>query len=174
MKRTQVCMISDRRLIENGEREPWKGFQMHNLHGSALLLRSSWIQITIVFVGLMLSVQDVSAQDYGLLPESELMESDSSWGLFWSKSRAIRYGSALTHCTRLYQRNIPAFPPVCHPSFGYHNPCWRQVPVDRRCQPCEIAPTGWTTESTPIIPVPGPAVGVPPAPNSSFTPTPAR
>lgn len=167
-------MISDRRFVENGEREPWKGFQMHNLHDSALLLRSSWIQITIVIVGLVLSVQDVSAQDYGVFPESELMESDSSWGLFWSKSRAIRYGSALTHCTRLYQRNIPAFPPVCHPSFGYHNPCWRQVPVDRRCQPCDIAPTGWTTESTPIIPVPGPSVGVPPAPNSSFTPTPAR
>lgn len=150
---------------------------MHKLHGSASSTKTTWIQlIALVFTAIVFCAQRSSAQDYGILPESELFEttSDSSWSLFWSKSRAIRYGSALTHCTRLYQRHIPAFPPVCHPSFGYHNPCWRQIPVDRRCQPCEIYRTGLTPEI--VLPAPGstPEAELPPVPRADLpSPTPS-
>lgn len=132
---------------------------------------TTWISLaTAGLVWLSFCSQSSSAQDLAALPEPEFIESvttpsDPSWGLFWSKSRAIRYGSALTHCTRLYQRHMPVCPPVCHPSFGYHNPCWRQIPVDRRCQPCDISRTNWTSDSMPILPGPPAALELPPAPD---------
>lgn len=154
---------------------------MNSLHDRFLSGRWTLTRIAaLALTGIAFCSRESSAQDYRALPEPEFIESvtapsDPSWGLFWNKSRAIRYGSALTHCTRLYQRHMPVCPPVCHPSFGYHNPCWRQIPVDRRCQPCEVMRSNWTSETMPILPGPPTSVEPPPAPEVSLPlPSPDR
>ncbi len=87
------------------------------------------------------------------------------WRVLWNhKTGADRYRSGCPICRRNHQCPLPVSTPVCEPNFGYHQPCWRQIPVDRRCetfesyQSIEFYQNNSVSESPPIAPEPLPPV----------------
>lgn len=105
----------------------------------------------IAFSGLACG-QDPGLQQYPVVCQNaECAAGKSWWSRFWSeKQRSNRYGP---NSSRLYIN-----PPVCEPNFGYYQPCWRQLHVERRYPPCETI-----TISGGMHVAPPPAPSAPPA-----------
>ena len=93
----------------------------------------------------------------------ENCESKWTWRSLWNKTRGINFGATMTQCHRMHQTRIPVVHPVCTPAFGFHNPCWRQISVDPRCQPCEQIPNQTAAQLPPPAPEPTPISDVPPS-----------
>lgn|GEM_PF-2933623 len=97
-------------------------------------------------------------------------ESWPSWHRMWYKADGSpRFKSKFTSATNHRKTRIPAYPPVCSPSFGYYQPCWRQLPVERRCASCEMISQS-TGGPTPTSDPNGTPVEVPPAPVTPAAP----
>ena len=91
---------------------------------------------TAMCLGMTCGSQLAMAQDYVEAPYTET--SWPSWRSRWNgKFGAISYGPALTHCSRIHQKNLPVYPPLYGPGFGYHQTCWRQISAETLCGPCE-------------------------------------
>lgn len=85
------------------------------------------------FVIAFLSAGACNADDYGY------DEGWPSWHRLWYKQDGTsRFKRGFTSATNHRKTRIPAYPPICSPSFGYYQPCWRQLPVERRCSVCEM------------------------------------
>ena len=73
--------------------------------------------------------------------DCESTEGCSWWQrLHYRADGSNRYGRGFTSATRFHQNRLPVNPPISGPSFGYHQTCWRQVPLVRRCVTCETLP----------------------------------
>lgn len=97
-----------------------------------------------------------AVQNYQVLSPEVDSTMDLPWwqGMWYHADGTPRYRRGFASSTRHFQNRIPVFPPVCGPNYGYNQPCWRQLPVDRRCVTCETIP------GMRVSPTPGP---VPPA-----------
>ena len=86
-----------------------------------------------------------------------------------------RYGRGFASSTRDHQSRIPAVPPISGPSYGFYQPCWRQMPTVRRCISCETMPSNREVPTlSGGLPSPSPTLtpGVtplPPAPGTTST-----
>ncbi|HEY0981538.1 hypothetical protein [Schlesneria sp. T3-172] len=95
------------------------------------------------------------------------------WHSLYYKSNGMsRYGYGFGNMTRNVQWRLPINPPISSPSYGYFQPCWRQVPTVRRCVTCETFPSNREvphldnpTYSNSLPPTPT----IPPAPGASET-----
>jgi hypothetical protein len=104
-------------------------------------------------------VYDSNSADFGSLSYWPF------WGCRWHRNNGYpKDGKGLVSTRKNQQYRVPLRPPVDGSSFGYYQPCWRQLPVVPRCLTCE-------TESVhpdmkvPEVVSPYPIPGVPPAPN---------
>jgi hypothetical protein len=98
------------------------------------------------------------------------VESTASWpwwhGWYYRADGSPKYGRGFSSSTRDHNNRIPVNPPIAGPSFGYYQPCWRQIPLVRRCVSCETlqadreVPTSSGVST--LTPTP-----IPPAPESS-------
>jgi hypothetical protein len=112
-----------------------------------------------VLLGVTVSSHQLQAQDYFGFPEFEFAESlpappKFGWRpkhLFWKHDYfgVQRYGSGCKHLTRSHEWRLSVCPPLFPPEFGYTQPCWRQIAVERRCQYC---PPAWNPGPLPVIP----------------------
>lgn len=93
-----------------------------------------------------------------------------------------RYGRGFASSTRDHQTRIPVIPPISGPSYGFYQPCWRQIPMVRRCVTCETIQPNREVPATDEVPSPTPtpeatatpaATPVPPAPGTSSTAEPS-
>jgi hypothetical protein len=104
-------------------------------------------------------------------PEAEPTMDLPWWqGLWYRANGTPRYGKGFTSATRHYQNRIPVFPPVCAPNFGYNQPCWRQLPVDRRCVTCETIPGIRVSPTPSVVPsalAPSTIPDIPPTPGDA-------
>ena len=102
-------------------------------------------------------------------------------GLWFHGDGSPRYGNGFANSSRNHQYRLPVRPPVCGPSFGYYQPCWRQLPMVRRCVTCETFPSNrefpalnGTQDSSPtqipeVPPTPEAPAAVESAPKTSET-----
>ena len=98
------------------------------------------------------------------------IESTASWpwwhGLYYRADGSPKYGWGFGNMTRNHSNRLPVTPPICGPSYGYHQPCWKQIPIVRRCVTCETLQSNREIPSSNGLPVLSPTP-VPPAPESS-------
>lgn len=47
------------------------------------------------------------------------------------------YEGSLGSMMRRRHKRMVAAPPLCPPEYGYHQTCWRQLPIPSRCTTCE-------------------------------------
>lgn len=98
------------------------------------------------------------------------IESSPSWpwwqGWYYRADGTPWYGRGFANMTRHHAFRIPVTPPISGPSFGYHQPCWRQVPVVRRCVTCETLQPNREIPDLNGLPVLSPTI-IPPAPEAS-------
>lgn len=73
------------------------------------------------------------------------------------------YEGSLGSMMRRRHKRMVAAPPLCPPEYGYHQTCWRQLPIPPRCTTCET-----------VVHEPGEASeapnGIPPAPGELVPP----
>jgi len=92
--------------------------------------------------------------------------------IYYKPNGMARYGYGFANSTRNFQWRVPVNPPLSGPSYGYFQPCWRQVPLVRRCVTCETFPSDREipNPTTSQYSAPQPTLSVPPAPKSSSSP----
>jgi hypothetical protein len=60
------------------------------------------------------------------------------WHIVWfHKDGSPRFAHGMTKNTHNHQQRLPVCPPIGDGTFGYHEPCWRQMDVYPRCWSCE-------------------------------------
>lgn len=86
--------------------------------------------------------------------------------IYYKPNGMSRYGYGFGNMTRNVQWRLPINPPISSPSYGYFQPCWRQVPTVRRCVTCETFPSNREVPGldAPQYSAPPPTLAVPPAP----------
>lgn len=98
------------------------------------------------------------------------VESSPSWpwlhGWYYRADGTPWYGRGFANSTRYHAWRLPVTPPISGPSFGYHQPCWRQVPVVRRCVTCETLQPNREIPEMNGLPVLSPTL-IPPVPDAS-------
>jgi len=92
--------------------------------------------------------------------------------IYYKPNGMARYGYGFANSTRNFQWRVPVNPPLSGPSYGYFQPCWRQVPLVRRCVTCETFPSDREIPNlnTSSYSAPPPSLAIPPAPLSSSAP----
>jgi len=83
----------------------------------------------------------------------------SSWGKLFGNRHGLIFG------TKDHHKRLPVEPPLCPPSFGYHQTCWRRLEVYPRCY--TEMPVGTVPE---LVPTTDPSMA--PPSQDSFTPPP--
>jgi hypothetical protein len=99
------------------------------------------------------------------------IETTASWPwwhrLYYSANGSPRYGKGFANMARNHEYRLPVNPPICGPSFGYYQPCWRQVPLVRRCVTCETLQPDREVPTSNRMPGLSPTP-IPPAPEASI------
>jgi hypothetical protein len=63
------------------------------------------------------------------------------WQGVWNRNNGYpKDGPALFKTRKYNQYRVPLRPPVVGPSFGYYQPCWKQLPTASRCLTCDVLP----------------------------------
>ncbi len=111
------------------------------------------------------------AQDHYYGSSTSSLESTFSrpwWhSLYFHANGSPRYESGFALSTRNTQHRLPINPPICGPSYGYYQPCWKQIPVVRRCVACETFPANREIPTSITSPNPTQIPQVPPAPEDT-------
>lgn len=135
-------------------------------------VRSWAITLIAVVVSVAAGQSSLLAQEPYYGSATTGIETSSTWS--WWPSRHFRadgfpkYGRGFMSSTRDHQTRIPAIPPISGPSYGFYQPCWRQMPMIRRCVSCETMQSNREVPSLNGPPSPTPATTpIPPAPGKS-------
>ncbi len=128
-----------------------------------------------LIIALLLSITPTTrvarAQDHYYGSSTTSLESSLSWpwwhSIYFHANGSPRYASGFALSTRNTQKRLPVNPPICGPSFGYFQPCWRQMATVRRCVTCEIFPSNREIPNTNASPSPTQLPEIPPAPEDT-------
>lgn len=130
---------------------------------------------SFAIVALLLSVAPTSrlapAQDHYYGSSTSSLGSSFSWpwwhSMYFHANGSPRYESGFALSTRNTQHRLPINPPICGPSYGYYQPCWKQIPVVRRCVACETFPANREIPNTTTSTTPTAIPQIPPAPEET-------
>ena len=114
--------------------------------------------------------RDIQAQESYYGSSTTGIETTSSWpwwqSLYYRRDGSARYGKHFKSAAGTHKNQLPVTPPICGPTYGYYQPCWRQIPLVRRCVTCETFQPNreipFTTNMPPLSPT-----QVPPAPEAA-------
>ena len=129
--------------------------------------------LVAVLLSITLTSRSSPAQDHYYGSSTSSLESSMSWpwwhSFYFHANGSPRYANGFATSTRNTQYRLPVNPPISGPSYGYYQPCWKQMPLVRRCVACETypanreIPTMNTTPSPESTQIPQ----VPPAPEAT-------
>lgn len=131
------------------------------------------LAIVAVLLSIAPTTRPAPAQDHYYGSSTTSLESSMSWpwwhSIYFHANGSPRYASGFALSTRNTQNRLPVNPPICGPSFGYFQPCWKQMAVVRRCVTCETFPANREipNSNTTQAPVPTQIPQVPPAPEET-------
>jgi hypothetical protein len=126
-------------------------------------------------VAVLLSIAPISrsapAQDHYYGSSTSSLESSFNWSWWQSMhfhaNGSPRYASGFVSSTRNIQHRVPVNPPIWGPSYGYFQPCWKQMPVVRRCVACETFPANREIPNVNGSQSPAQVPQIPPAPEET-------
>ncbi len=115
-----------------------------------------------------------SSSRAGELGSQAAAMNDGNWkwwhSIFYRKDGHPRYPSGAGSLSRQHQKRLVPHPPYCPPEYGYHQPCWRQLPVTPRCVTCETVQSDYAVPMDAVVPPLPPPAPVPALPVPSIDP----
>ena len=128
------------------------------------------LAIVAALLSIAPTARPVPAQDHFYGSSTTSLESSMNWpwwhSIYFQANGSPRYATGFALSTRNTQYRLPINPPISGPSYGYHQPCWKQMAVVRRCVTCETFPANREIPNTNATQAPAPTQ-IPPAPEAS-------
>ncbi len=123
--------------------------------------------IVVMLLSVAPTSRSAPAQDHYYGSSTSSLGQSLSWpwwhSIYFHSNGSPRYESGFALSTRNTQQRLPVNPPIWGPSFGYYQPCWKQIPVVRRCVACETFPANREIPNSNSTQIPQ----IPPAPEET-------